>query len=506
MERESEVVCWLGGESEVAEGYLDDSKGWDPGKARDLIAGLLTQVHKQRVLVELAKMTGSEFDLSKLLSIIVSKSTEVVEADRSTLFLVDRKRKILWTEIAEGLENSNTPKFEIPLTKGIAGHVATAGVQVIINDAYDDERFDRATDMRTGYRTNNILATPMISSTGEILGVLQVINKLKGSFTKEDADFLLAFASSAAVHLETAHLYREIETMFDSFINMVAHAVDERDPCTAGHSRRVKIYSRTIGEEINRCKSGIFANNHFTEDSLRQLEIAALLHDVGKIGVHEAVLNKSARLSEKELQIVVQRIDLELSKRKVQKIQSGTDLDPQEVTEVNNAIEFIKKVSKSGFLSEEDGKRLWVIKERGWLDDCEYEHLAVTRGNLTSEEWDHMQSHVTKSFQLLSRIPWPPKLRNVPEIAYCHHEKLNGKGYPRGLSADQIPLESQIVTVADIYDALTAHDRPYKPPMSHERASSILIDQAAGGLINQELVDLFLNSELYRVTNSKMSD
>lgn len=475
---------------------------WDQDRAKDLIKGLLVQIHKQRVLLELAKISSSELDVVRLLEIIVGKSTEVVDADRSTLFLVDRKTGILWTMIAEGLEDSCEPIITIPIGTGIAGHVADTRSQMIIPDVYEDRRFDRSVDERTGYRTRNMVATPLVGSDGRVLGVLQVINKKDGGpFTREDADYLLAFASTAAGHVETAQLYRELESRFNAFIEMMAHAVDERDPCTAGHSRRVSVYSRIIGEEINRLREGPLATRKFSNGELRQLEIAALLHDIGKIGVREGVLNKRHRLTDEQLQIVIQRLDLELSRRKIDKMQAGVPLLPEEEAEVKLAIEFIKKVTAAGALSQDEGRRLWEIRTRGWLDDCEYEHLAVTRGNLTEPEWVEMQSHVTKSHQLLDRVPWPDTLQQVPEIAYCHHEKLNGKGYPRGLNAEQIPLEAQIVTVADIYDALTAHDRPYKPPMTHERAASILVSQGEEGFINKHVVTLFLERKLYEIAH-----
>jgi len=476
---------------------MELGEDFDPLKAKQLIRTLLVQNHKQRVLIELAKMTGQEFDLIRLLEIIIRKSQEVVDADRSAVFLVDRKRDRLWTIVAEGLENESI--ITLPLTAGIVGAVATSGKQTIIDDCYADPRFDRSVDLRTGYKTRNIAATPMRSSSGKILGVLEVINKKDGPFTTEDADFLSAFGAAAANHVETATLYREMETLFNGFIDTVAAAVDERDPCTAGHSRRVKVYSRAMGDEINNVQTGPLSQYRFNPDDLRQLEIAALMHDVGKVGVRDAVLNKRNRLTDEALRVVVQRIDLILSKKKLAHAVEGRPLDPHEELEVQDAIDFIQRITAAGFLPEADAKRLWEIRARGWLDDCEYEHLAVQRGNLTASEWDHMQSHVTKSQQLLSRIPWPAHLAKVPEIAYCHHEKLNGKGYPRGLAAAQIPLESQIVTVADIYDALTAHDRPYKPPMPHDRAANILREQATQNFLNGDIVELFLGQRLYLV-------
>lgn len=468
---------------------------WDPAKAKQLIRTLLTQCHKQRVLIELAKMTGQEFDLIRLLEIIIKKSTEVVDADRSAVFLVDRKRSRLWTIVAEGLENESI--ITLPLGQGIVGAVARDGQQIIIDDCYSDPRFDRSVDVRTGYKTLNLAATPLVSSSGKVIGVLEVMNKKEGPFTAEDADFLFAFGAAAANHVETATLYREMESLFNGFIETVAAAADERDPCTAGHSRRVKVYSRAIGEEINRTRTGTFGDTSFSGDDLRQLEIAALMHDVGKVGVRDAVLNKRNRLTDEALRVVVQRIDLQLAHKKLAHVTEGQPLDPHEELEVQEAVEFIQRVTAASFLPEQDAKRLWEIRARGWLDDCEYEHLAVQRGNLTPSEWEHMQSHVTKSQQLLGRIPWPEHLARVPEIAYCHHEKLNGQGYPRGLRAEQIPLESQIVTVADIYDALTAHDRPYKPPMPHDRAASILKEQASQNFLNPDVVDLFLGQRVY---------
>jgi len=484
---------------DAAQAALDAAGPINSETGRAIVKRLLGQIQKQSVLVEVAKLSGSKYDVISLLRIIVKKLKEVVDVDRSSLFLVDMEagRDRLWTIIAEGLEKAQVPFITLPLGTGIVGWCAENRKQLIVNDVQKDPRWDRSVDQRTGYLTNSILATPLIGTTGKPLGVIEVINKNSGDFSQEDGDFLRAFASVASVHLETAYLNRDLEIMFDPLINMVAQAVDERDPCTAGHSRRVKKYSRTIAMAINRVKTGPLAPFEFSSDDLRQLEIAALLHDVGKVGVRENVLNKAARLSNQDIKIIGQRIDLELTARSLEIVQRGDDLDPELMDEARRALDFIRRVSTLGTRSEEDAKRLWEMKAKGWVEDCEYEHLAVTKGNLTKEEWDHMQSHVTKSQQLLSRIHWPAKFERVPEIAFCHHEKLNGKGYPRGLRAEDICIESQIVTVADIYDALTAHDRPYKPPMPHERAANILTAEANGGFINQEVVELFLGERLY---------
>ena len=476
---------------------LPDLDSLDAAATRNLILSLSRQIRKQQVLIDLSKRSGHELNLPRLLEIIVNKSSEVVDAERSTLFILDENAARLWTIVAEGLEARDSV-ITIPLGKGIAGHVALTREQVIVNEVYGDERFDQTVDLRTGYRTRNLVATPLIGHNGQVLGVLEVINKRSGAFSREDAGFLTAFASSAAVHVETAELHGEIEHLFDSFINVVAHAIDERDPATAGHSRRVKTYSFSMAREIDRMTTGPLASFRFDADRLRQLEIAALMHDVGKIGVRENVLNKKNRLSDDAVLVICQRLDLFLAQRRLEHVTTGADLPPEEEVQALAATEFIRRVTTSGSLTAEDIRRLGEIRARGWLSESEYELLAVSKGNLTDSEWVHLKSHVTKSHQLLAGIPWPRALRSVPEIAHCHHEKLDGSGYPRGLKADRIPLEAQIVAIADIYDALTAHDRPYKPPMPHDRAAEILLQQASLGLLNSEVVRLFLDRELYK--------
>jgi len=361
-----------------------------------------------------------------------------------------------------------------------------------------------------------VLAMPLHDRKGGLLGVIQCLN-FRGAtgtvlaFDGQSEVFLSALAGLVGVFLENAKLSRQMEDLFDAIVAAVSHSIDGRDPCTAGHSRRVTLYALNLARAVHESDQPPFDRVRYTRERFRQLRFAGLLHDVGKIGVREYVLCKADKLPQGGAELVRVRLELLLERRKADLLQQALECrtEHQEllragyeplVKEIRRAIALIEAKNKPGFVSDAEMAELTQYCEKGWLTPTEYKNLAVRRGNLTAEEMEDMRSHVTQSFEILTRIPWPTELLELPEIAYTHHEKLDGSGYPRKLSGSEIHFDGQIMTVADIYDALTASDRPYKQALPHEVAKRILTDEEAGqGKLNADLVQLFFEKKCYVV-------
>jgi HD-GYP domain-containing protein (c-di-GMP phosphodiesterase class II) len=487
---------------------------------------LETRVAKLTALLDIGKAMTAERDLDRLLPLILGEVTKVMEAERSSLFLVDRERHELWSKIAQHLE---VREIRVKIGTGIAGHVAATGQTIHIPEAYADPRFDQSTDLQTGYRTRSILAVPMVNKPGEVIGVIQVLNKRLGIFTEEDIELLLALSSQAAVAVENALLYEEIQRLFEGFIKASAYAIESRDPTTYGHSERVATLTCALAEHVDRVAAGPYGDVRFSHAELRELRFASLLHDFGKVGVREHVLVKANKLYDADLEAVRARFqylrqgaEAEALRRKVALL---TALRPEEARAELEAVDawlrcesarlddewaFVQEVNRPTIMPQGGFERIMAIAARSYMDlngelqavitAREAENLSIGRGSLNAEERLEIESHVTHSFRFLQQIPWTRDLRRIPAIAYAHHEKLNGAGYPNRLTAETIPLEAKMMTVADIYDALTASDRPYKKALPPEKALDILQMEVRGKALDPELVRIFIESKTYTLT------
>jgi HD-GYP domain-containing protein (c-di-GMP phosphodiesterase class II) len=339
-------------------------------------------LHRQRVILEAAQAIGRIMPIAELLSIIAKLTSEILDADRSTVFIHDRDSGELWSIVAEGER-----EIRFPATKGIAGAVAATGETLNIPEAYDDERFNKEIDRQTGYRTKSMLTMPMFDKRSEVMGVFQVLNKKAPSgrledslpFDADDEKLLTMLAAQAAVSIENNLLYQQRHEMFSSFIETLSGAIDARDKITSNHVKNVTRYTLGIAREMG-----------LSPGELEVLRVAAQLHDFGKIGIRDRVLCKP--------------------------------------------------------------------------------------GRFTPEEYEEMKTHASLTRELLDKISFERRLREVPAIAAGHHEKLDGSGYPESLVGDEIPLGARIIAVADIFDALT-QKRHYKEPMNTERAFSILREE-----------------------------
>jgi HD-GYP domain-containing protein (c-di-GMP phosphodiesterase class II) len=467
------------------------------------------RVAKLTAILDVAKALAAERRVEALFARIVEEGARVAEAERCTLFVADRDRGELWSKVAQG-----TGEIRMPLEAGVAGAVVQARAPLRIADAYADPRFNPAVDRATGYRTRSVLAVPMWNTRGEIVGVLQALNRRgEGVFTDEDQELLGALAGPAASALENAILNEEIERLFEGFVQASVLAIEQRDPTTAGHSSRVAALTVGLARAVERDPPPGQAGLRFEAGDLQQLRYAALLHDFGKVGVREHVLVKADKLYPHQLALVrarfeVARLALEnqaLRARLAGSPEAGAALEGR-LRELDGLWEAVVVANRPSVLPEGASARLAAAAgiripgaagEESLLHPDELSALSIPRGSLSEPERREIESHVSHTWRFLSQIPWTRGLRRVPEIAYAHHEKLDGHGYPRGVPAGAIPVEARMMTIADVYDALTASDRPYKKALPSAKALEILEADARRGQIDAGLLGVFVGARVY---------
>ncbi len=474
-----------------------------------------SRVAKLTTILDVAKAMSAQRDLDALLGLIADSAAQVVSADRCTLFVLDPDQGLLWSRVAQGL---TTQEIRLPVGRGIAGHVAAENEVLNIADAYADDRFNRAVDHATGYQTRSILCAPMRGAQGEVVGVIQALNRQGDQpFDDEDTELLLALGGQAAVAIQNALLNESIERLFEGFVKASVVAIESRDPTTSGHSERVARLTVGLAEVVDRAEGARFGQTRFSADQLREIRYASLLHDFGKVGVREHVLTKANKLQPWEhdrlrLRFALARAGLERDHWR--QVATGAG-DPDALAaalaarleDLDGFWAFVEQCNRPTVLEAGGFDRLQALAslqlpsddgKAPLLTHHEVELLSIPRGSLSPDERREIESHVTHTFRFLQQIPWTRDLKRIPEIAYAHHEKLDGRGYPRALPAEQIPLGSRLMTVSDIYDALTASDRPYKRAVPHEKALDILHSEADRGLVDADILRLFIDAEVPR--------
>jgi len=490
-------------------------------------------------------------DHQVLLTMILKKARELSRADAGSLYLLDDMGggKVLRWKLAQN--DSVEVDFEervLPITKrSVAGYVALTGETLVIDDAYNlpegtEYSINRSFDEENGYLTKSMLVIPMTNHVGDLIGVVQLINRKRLgapktlraetvpaeviSFDQEIIDVMRSLAGQAAVAVENNLLYESIERLFEGFVTAAVTAIEQRDPTTSGHSFRVADLTVELARVIDRIDHGLYQNIHFSADQVREIRYASLLHDFGKVGVREQVLVKEKKLYPQQIEgirsrfeFVIKCVEGECTKRKLDfLLQNGregydafaaqVDRETQErIAQLQNDFAFITQSNEPTVLPEGEFQYLQSLAERDFSDlrgerrrlltSEEVRILSIRKGNLDAGERGEIESHVTHTFNFLQKIPWTKDLASVADIAYKHHEKLNGRGYPRKLSAPDIPIQSRMMTVADIYDALTANDRPYKRAISTERALDILQMEMRDGLLDNDLVMTFIEARVY---------
>ncbi|MBL7716250.1 MAG: HD domain-containing protein [Bdellovibrionales bacterium] len=367
------------------------------------------------------------------------------------------------------------------------------------------------------YKTRNLLSGPLLTPRGELVGVVQLINKgaVPGKpeqtveFDAHDESLFRSVAGHAALAIENSFLLQEQEGLLQGFVDAFVTAVEARDPVTSGHSKRVADLSMELAYAVNRETTGALAAIKFSDEQLREIQYSAMLHDIGKVSVNESVLNKEKKLYAHELDQIRLRLELIKSQLRYADTQaSSIDIRRQLVrlekawTEINIANEPTVLPEDVSVALSELGKfqlQLTESETLPLLTEDEIKRLSIKRGSLTDAERREIEKHVTFTYEILRKIPWSRGLRDVPKIAYCHHERMDGSGYPQRLRLDEIPMQGRLMAICDIYDALTADDRPYKRALSHQRAIEIIEMDVKAQKLDQNLFRCFLDSKSYEI-------
>jgi len=500
-------------------------------------------------LLEIGVSLNAERDPLRVLQLILAHAREITHADAGSIYLVEGDNERLSFKLADNdsVPNTDLSEFTIPVTaSSIVGSTVLTGRTVRVADLYADMdpdktmppwTHDRSFDKRIGYQTRSMITTPMIAPDGRVLAVIQLINARKDhegplrtpddfatrieSFTDEDERLCNALASQGAVALENARLYAEIQALFEGFVRASVHAIEQRDPTTSGHSQRVADLTVALAAAADRASDGPFAGIRYTRSQLREIEYAGLLHDFGKVGVREEVLVKAKKLYPHQLELVLARFDhmrtklqLQLLEQQLARARTGAADDRDlvaaheaEVARLDEAIAAVMVANEPSLLPREVGERIGHVAALAFHDahgravrpigDDELFALTVQRGSLTPAERVEIQHHVTHTYNFLVRIPWGRDLQGVPDIAGKHHEYLDGTGYPQQLPGPEIPLQARMMTVADIFDALTAADRPYKRAVPVARALDILRAEVRAGKVDADVLDLFVQARVF---------
>lgn len=502
-------------------------------------------------------------EVGALLNMILMKAREITGADAGSLYLVEEVHGEALSEGSDErrlrfkLTQNDSVQFpfaelELPLQENsLAGYTALHGNVINLADARKiprnrPYRFNPRFDEETGYRTRSMLTLPIKNGRGEVIGVLQLINcKLhpEARLTSEEiverevrpfsdraVRLALSLASQAGVAYENSHLYQDIEKLFEGFVQASVKAIEQRDPTTSGHSLRVSHMTVGLAEIVDRAETGSYASIRFSPEQMKEIRYAALLHDFGKVGVREEVLVKAKKLYPMQMDVISHRFDylhMELQAQlEREKVHILMEMDrPEAMSRIasleeefrirklhmESSFEAVLQANEPTVLPEGKFDRLLEIArqtyhdprgfEKPILTEEEVRYLSIPKGSLSVEERTQIESHVIHSFNFLLQIPWTKQIRDIPRIVRAHHEKLNGTGYPYKLRSDEIPVQAKIMTICDIFDALSASDRPYKKAVAPERALNILEMSVKDQELDPELYKLFLDGGIFRLAD-----
>ena len=512
--------------------------------------------HAERLFEQIKKLSdigialSGVYDLNTLLEMIVDQARNFTNADAGTLYIVEENTlrfKIVQNDSLKirmgGKDGEPIPFAPVELNQSnVSAYVALNGVSVNIPDVYNTDLFDftgpKKFDQSTGYRSQSMLVVPMRDHYGDVIGVLQLLNATTfntgkvTTFSQDYENLTESLASQAAVSITNAKLISNMAELFEAFVKVMATAIDEKSPVTGGHIRRVADLTLTMADVIHNIKEGPYKDITFTQDQIYELKIAAYMHDIGKVTSPVEIVEKAKKLQtifdriqyiRLRMAYISQRIILEGQNAKIEILQNGSDSEKlkaleaethNKLEEIKEIREFINKCNEPGeFLDDETLERLKEISQKTYIDDEEKQqpflkddelvNLSIRRGSITEAERKKMQDHAAVTLKMLKQIPFTKKLKNIPSFAGAHHEFINGKGYPLGLKGDEIPFEGKLMAVTDIAEALTASDRPYKKAMPLETVYRILRSMAQKEELDNNLVELFIEKEVYKTYQKK---
>ncbi|HEY6821396.1 MAG TPA: HD domain-containing phosphohydrolase [Burkholderiales bacterium] len=494
---------------------------------------------------------SAERDINRLLESILVAAKTITRADGGTLYRVTDERtlrfEIMRTSSLKfylgGTTGNPIPFYPIQLYKEgkpnhsmVAAHVALTGKTVNIQDAYTADGFDftgtRAFDSKTGYRSRSFLTVPLRNHENEIIGVLQLLNAQDAktgetiSFSASDERLTESLASQAAIALTNRMLINQLEQLFESFIDVINTAIDEKSPYTGGHCQRVPVLTMLLAEAVNETKDGPLKDFHMSDKDRYELKIAGLLHDCGKVTTPVHVVDKATKLEtifdrvkllDTRFEVLKRDAEIESLKRTAYLLEKKDRMGVAEedkrlrdrLRQLDDDRNFLHACNIGGErMRDEDVDRVQKIARYRWRDEAGHEadfltadevkNLTIRAGTLTDEERKVINHHIVATIRMLEHLPWPRHLTNVPEYAGGHHERMDGKGYPKGLTREQMSVQARCMGIADIFEALTAKDRPYKKGKTLSESLEILGRMRLGNHVDPDLFDVFVRRKVYR--------
>ena len=539
----------------VRAGYREAAARMETARARSEAANRSREIGE---LTRIGVALGTERDLKSLLDLILKQARRITSSDAGSLYLVetgDQGQKRLRFRIAQTYSKPEAEasfvEFTMPVDRSsLAGYTAVTGEPLVIDDAYflppDVEyTINRSFDERYGYRTKSMLVIPMKDHKEDVIGVLQLINRKRQPeamlatpadvehqvvpYSRRTVELVTALAGQAAVAIENSRLYEEIERLFEGFVKAAVHAIEQRDPTTFGHSGRVANMTVGLAAVVDRAEDGVYRGVTFTREQIKEIRYAGLLHDFGKVGVREQVLIKAKKLYPLQLDLIRQRhhyvrrtAEREFWRKRAEFLEAHErkDYEPflraleeehaREIQVLDGFLDAVLSANEPTVLPAGRFEALLHLSRRSYEDPTgrpqpylteeEMRYLTIPKGSLDETERLEIESHVTHTYRFLQQIPWTRELQHIPMIAYGHHEKLDGKGYPRQVTGDAIPIQTRMMTISDIYDALSAADRPYKAAVAPARALDIMADEVRAGQLDQELFRLFVEGKVFEAT------
>ena len=506
------------------------------------IGSVFRKIH---LLNEVGIALSAEKNFSSLLEQILIGAKKITNADGGTLYLLNADKQLEMVVIQTDSLNihlgGNTDKpitFKpvslynddgSPNLSMVVTRAALEDNPINIPDAYNIEGYDFSGtyefDKSTGYHSQSFLAVPMKNHENDVIGVLQLLNaKSLGSediipFTKEDQQLVESLASQAAVAITNKQLIDSLNELFNSLVQLIATAIDEKSPYTSGHCKRLPVITMLIADAAHNTKEGAFKEFLLNSEDRYELEVSAWLHDCGKLTTPEFVMDKSTKLERivDRVELIDLRLDIIMRDAEVEKLNgllNGANEDKvntayqEKIESINEARDFIHRHNKGGeFMHEDDINKIKNCAKLKWTDNDgklqpllnqdEIDNLCIVKGTLTQEERDIINNHIVATIKMLDTLPFPKHLQNVPEYAGGHHERVDGKGFPKGLKKEEMSVQARMMAIADIFEALTARDRPYKDPMKLSQAVSILKKMSETGHIDPDLFDVFMKQSVH---------
>ena len=494
---------------------------------------------------------SAERNIDRLLEAILTAAKTITRADGGTLYRVTEERTLRFEIVRTsslryylgGTTGHPVPFYPIQLYKDgkpnqsmVAAYAALTGKTVNIADAYTADGFDfsgtRAFDTKTGYRSKSFLTVPMRNHDNETIGVLQLINALEPSsgaivpFSPSDQRLAESLASQAAIAVTNRMLINQLEQLFESFINLINSAIDEKSPYTGGHCQRVPVLTMLLAEAVSETKDGPLRDFHMSEKDRYELKIAGLLHDCGKVTTPVHIVDKATKLEsifdriqliDTRFEVLKRDAELEALRKKHNFLEQKMRMEAAEedkrlrdrLRQLDDDRKFLHACNIGGErMRDEDVDRVRRIGQYRWRDfagheaqflsEDEVKNLTIRSGTLTEDERKVINHHIVATIRMLEALPWPKHLTKVPEYAGGHHERMDGKGYPKGLTREQMSVQARCMGIADIFEALTAKDRPYKKGKTLSESLEILGRMKENHHIDPDLFDVFVHRKVYR--------